>query len=187
MLLPEFMYGTMKEVKSNCLKISRKLNKGIIWEEAINANMVDTASNSGFIILYPQGSGTFYNETHFYVYLLLNQISDARLPNEIREVIYHKCIESPWGVLSLIAGANNSWLYNEKRHASFLKATLKYWDLFINEGDRYFLMDSKNNTLWAVGSSLLYVLANMGVPTEVLKKPLPDGNLKALIDKYNLL
>ena len=71
------------------------------------------------------------------------------------------------------------------RHVPFLKAVLNYWHIFTDEGNKYMSIGAHKNDIWKIHSNIKYVLANMGIPTDILNSQI--DNLDLVIKKYNLL
>jgi hypothetical protein len=84
------------------------------------------------------------------------------------------------GILGLLSSDNQTWLIRRERHQPFLNATLAVWDELDSVGPRYYWA-VQGERLWRVARGLHYVLANMGVPNDVLRSPLPPEGPRALL------
>lgn len=157
---------------------------GKTWHEVAGAeDTIDTADRPGLIVLHGP-SPILGGSPHFYCYLPLTNILQAvleeRLPSDIEEKVFEASLQTPWGVLGLLSQTNVMWIYPPKRHQPMLTACLQFWDTLNREGDRYTNGSNTGQNLWAEHTNLKYVLANMGISTDVLSAPLPDGGVAAL-------
>ncbi|WP_218082116.1 hypothetical protein [Anthocerotibacter panamensis] len=195
--VPSCFYGRYSEVKSRCKKAVTALKRGKTWEEAVDtSSMVDTIATPGLIVL--DGPSSLVGGTlNFHCYPLLSQvqaaITEKRLLPEVEETIFRASLQTVWGVLGLIAQTNVMWFailhltpeYHiqplKERYQPFLDAVLKFWDELYAEGERYTNGSNTGTDLWSNSSNLKYVLANMGVPTELLQAPLPMGGIETLL------
>ncbi len=108
-------------------------------------------------------------------------ILHERLPKELADRVFGEALTLPWGVLSLVAHANQGWVYPEVRHRPFWDRVLQWWETFEAVGPRYTFGGSSTKALWSVPNNVHYVAAHLGVPEEVVKRrPLPPGGLAAL-------
>lgn len=69
---------------------------------------------------------------------------------------------------------------SKDRHQPFLHAVLAAWDEFDAVGPRYYAA-VQGQRLWSLPTGLHYVLANMGVPNDILRAPLPPGGPRDLL------
>ena len=81
-------------------------------------------------------------------------------------------LRTPWGILGLLSSDNQTWLIRRERHQPFLKSALAFWDELDAVGPRYYWA-GQGERLWGVARGLHYVLANMGVPNDMLRASLP--------------
>ena len=79
-----------------------------------------------------------------------------------------------------LAHESQSWAFPQERHEPFVHAAVAAWKDLDSVGPRYYA-GAQGERLWSVPNNLHYVLANMGVPTEVLRAPLPPGGPAALL------
>lgn len=186
MLIPEFMFGIAGDVEERCRKTVTQLKKGVLWDEAVACPMIDTAIESGLLVLNGP-SPLLSGQNHFHIYVLLDEIFNAGFFEQSKAAIFTSCLQTPWGILSLISLKNQFWLIPVERHVRFLEATLGYWEMLSMEGPRYTNGLTTGDTLWSLASNVKYVLANLGVPQDVLRDPLPAGGLAALVSKHDLL
>jgi len=75
---------------------------------------------------------------------------------------------------------NGPWVWSEHRHQPSLHAALSFWKELDAGGARYYVV-GKSERLWRTARNLKYVLANMGVPNDVLNSPLPAEGPSALL------
>jgi hypothetical protein len=99
------------------------------------------------------------------------------------DAIFRDSLSASWGVLGLLAFDNTLWFYaDEERYEPFLDAALSVWDELDAVGPRYYVA-VQGKSLWSIPNSLHYILANMGVPHDLLRTPLPPAGPRALL-KY---
>ena len=102
---------------------------------------------------------------------------------DVMDAIFRESLSVPWGVLGLLVMDNKPWFYvNEERYEPFLDAALSVWDELDAVGPRYYIA-VQGERLWSIPNSLHYILANMGVPHDLLRAPLPPEGPRALL-KY---
>jgi hypothetical protein len=101
------------------------------------------------------------------------------VPAPVEEAIFAASLDVPWGVLGLLSADNQSWLIPRERYQPLLHAALSLWDELDAVGARYCW--SVGERLWSVPNNLHLVLANMGVPGDVLRAPLPPEGPRALL------
>jgi hypothetical protein len=83
-------------------------------------------------------------------------------------------------VLGLLAHDSQSWLLPASRYRPLLHAALEVWLELDAVGSRYYWA-VQGQQLWAVPNNLHFVLANLGVSTELLNAPLPPEGPRALL------
>jgi len=108
--------------------------------------------------------------------------SEGKLPLEIEEQVFTASLQTPWGLLGLLSQTNVIWVYPQQRYQPFLQASILFWDILYQEGNRYSNGSNNGENLWTIHTNLKYVLANLGVSQERLNQPLPSGGLKALLE-----
>ncbi len=187
MKIPEFLYGTYREVKKKSNRILRELTKGASWEEAIESFlMLDTNDMEGNLIL--EGPSPIdRNFKHFHMFAFLSLLDENESLENRQDEIFYKHLETPWGTLSLMPHGDGiiQFLLNPpERHIPFLKSVSKFWEIFISE-EKIFTRHGEIRPLWCYNTNLMFVLARRGVPDEILDAPLPKNDLEALLKKYN--
>lgn len=196
MLIPTTLFGLYRDVKSRCRKLVKRLEAGETWQETVGSDeLVDTMDDPGMIVLAgPEPLLNIYPHFHCYVllYLLIESRFENRLTHEIENAIFNASLSTAWGVLGLISPQNVGWFvhpvkiytlqqWQSIRFRPFLSACLQHWDTLYDEEARYTLGSTVGADLWSIPSNLKYVLANMGVSTEVLLAPLPKGGLAEIV------
>ncbi len=186
MKIPEFMYGTYREVKKNSNRILRELKKGASWEEAVDyLTMLEVNDMEGNLIMNGPHPGE-KDEEHFHMYAFLSLLREHESLENRQEDIFYKHLETPWGTLSLMAGrlgVIQCYFLPPKRHIPFLKSVSKFWEIFIDE-EKKFTRDG-DTSIWSYSSNLKFVLARRNIPHDILRAPLPNNDLDALLKKYN--
>ncbi len=186
MKIPDFLYGTYREVKKNSNRILKELKKGASWEETVDClPMFETNDMEGNLIMEGPYPGE-KDEEHFQMYAFLSLLrGDESLENR-QEEIFYKHLETPWGTLSLMAGRGGLiqfYLIPPERHISFLISVSKFWKIFISE-EKYFTRNG-DTSIWRSSTNLQFVLARRGGSDEILDAPLPNNDLEAFLKKYN--
>jgi hypothetical protein len=186
MQLPAIQYGPWSAVKKRMRTVVSQLKRGADLGEVMTRDgMLDTSAHPGMLVLSGIMTGPASNFHCFLPWMMaLDALFDLRTtptsPAPVEDAIFEASLRTPWGVLGLLAYESNSWLIPRTRHEPFLYAVLGAWSELDAVGARY--CDSfYGKPLWSVPNNLHYVLANMGVPTEVLDAPLPAAGPRALL------
>lgn len=209
MLIPSCFHGLIKDVKKETMKVARKLLAGKTLEEAVaDYEMLDTAKMPGsyyYISLMHQHCA-YPNAFHF-PYLLWNasRIIMDKLGDNFSEYstyeqrIFEELLKKDWSVLCLGGDgasyfANTALVHDEHtfdsrtRWLPYIRAVEKYWNNYASlrnveviEG----FVDG-DNTVWENFRELHFILANLGIPDEVLRQSLPGMDLKKLLDDYGV-
>ena len=196
MELPALFYGLYRDVKRRTSRIVTTIPKGADWMALVEAEgFLDTNATPGFVV-FDGPSSLLGGEPHFQQWLLWAQIKNkwahewSRQSKDadkwgvaVQEVVFQQSLTRPWSTLGLVAGGNTSWLIPKHRYRPFLRAVRQYWDLFDSVGARYSFGLQTATPLWAFTNSIKYVLANLGIPGDTLRAPLPPGGLAELIDR----
>lgn len=197
MQIPSLLYGQAGEVRKRCRRAFRHhaRNQQRFWEAFAADDMIDTADHQGLISVegtYSSGK----NETLYccsmplYLFVIDRQIE--RTP-AMEEEIFSTGLEAPWRLLCMFSRQTMySWFrthdparFRPDRFARYVMAILRYWDVLDAEGARYAGGLAKPEAhLWDVADALKFVLANLGVPHNLLREPLPQvGGLYALLSQ----
>lgn len=185
MLLPAVQYGDWPTVKRRMRKIVAQLKRGAeLIDVMTNDGMLDTADHPGLIVMVRSILGPVPN---FHCFAPMRQAWDAFFdirveppPARITDAIFEASLQTPWGILGLLSSDNQTWLIPRERHQPFLKATLAMWDELDSVGPRYY-WTVQGERLWRVARGLHYVLANMGIPNDMLRSPLPPEGPRGLL------
>ena len=185
MLLPAVQYGPWSVVKKRMRTVVSQLKRGEeLGEVMIRDGMLDTSAYPGMLVLAGIVHGSV---TSFHCSMPWRKAWDAlfdpntpTVPTPIEDAIFEASLRTPWGILGLLASDSQSWLIPTSRHEPFLHAALATWDELDAVGARYYVA-VQGERLWSVPNNLHYVLANMGVPNEILRAPLPAEGPRALL------
>jgi hypothetical protein len=79
-----------------------------------------------------------------------------------------------------MAHDNQAWFSSAERYEPFLRAVIHVWDELRAVGPRYYWA-TQGEDLWSIPNNLHFVLANMGVPHDRLRAPLPADGLGAMV------
>jgi hypothetical protein len=185
MLLPAIQYGPWSVVKKRMRTVVSQLKRGKDLGEVMTRDgMLDTSAHPGMLVLSGIVQGPVPNFHCFLPWTLaLDALFDPRtptVPTPTEDAVFEASLRPPWGILGILAHENNSWLLRTKRHEPFLHAALEAWSELDAVGDRY-CSSFYGKRLWSVPNNLHYVLARMGVPTEILNAPLPAEGPRALL------
>ena len=209
MLVPSCFHGLIKDVKRETMKVARKLLSGKSLDEAVAAyEMLDTAKmlDSYYYISLTHQHCAYPNAFHF-PYLLWNasRIIMDKLGDNFSEYstyeqrIFEELLKKEWSVLCLGGDgasyfANMALVHDEHtfdnrtRWLPYIKAVERYWNSYASlrnvEVIKGFV--DGDNTVWENFRELHFILANLGIPDEELRRPLPGMDLKKLIDDYGV-
>ncbi len=181
MLLPAVQYGDWKTVRARTRKIIAQLKRGASFVEAMTRDgMLETADTDGFLVVMGIQGGSAANFHCFMPWKdLWDVVFDMRTtptsPSALEDAIVDASLQTAWGILGLLSHESQSWVFPPKRHEPLLHAAIAAWKELDSVGPRYYAA-VQGERLWSVPNNLHYVLANMGVPNDVLRAPLPpDG------------
>lgn len=184
--LPAIQYGDWNMVRRRMQKVVTQLVRGEpLVEVMLRDGMVDPFEHPGLLVLAGIMTGS---APHFHCFMpwklawdaLFKRRDDPTVPSLLEDSVFEASLQAPWGVLGLIASDSQSWLLPTPRHEPFLQAALSAWHELDAVGARYYTA-VQGKPLWSVPNNLHYVLANMGVPTEILRAPLPPDGPRALL------
>ena len=185
MLLPAIQYGPWNAVKKRMRTVVSQLKRGKDLGEVMTRDgMLDSSAHPGMLVLGGIVMGPTPNFHCFTPWMKAwDELFDPHtptVPTPIENAIFETSLRTPWGILGLLAYDNNSWLTPATRHEPFLHAVLAAWSELDAVGERY-CNTFYGRRLWSVHNNLHYVLANMGVPNEILNAPLPPEGPRSLL------
>jgi len=186
MLLPAIQYGPWSEVKKRMRRVVTQLKRGKDLGELMTSDgMLDPAEHPGLLVLSGITTGPAPNFHCFMPWRIAwDALFDLRttptIPTPLDDAIFEASLHTTWGILGLVAYDNNSWLFPPARYEPFLLAVLAAWSELDAIGSRY-SCSFYGRPLWSVPNNLHFVLANMGVPSELLNAPLPPEGPGALL------
>jgi hypothetical protein len=184
--LPAIQHGSWSSVRRRMLKVVTRLLRGDPLADVMLVDgLVDPTRQPGFLVMGGVMTG---GEPHFHCFMpwksawdaLFDLPVDPTVPAPLEDRVFEASLQAPWGVLGLLSSDSQSWLIPAPRHAPFLEAVLAVWDELDAVGARYYTA-VQGKSLWSVPNNLHYVLAGMGVSTEILRAPLPPGGPRALL------
>lgn len=184
--LPAIQYGDWKTVKRRMRKVVTQLIRGDKLSDVMTRDgMLDPSEHPGFLVVSGIMTGSVLNFHCFMPWKIAwDAMFDLRTtptsPTPIEDAVFEQSLQAPWGVLGLLSSESNSWLIPRERHEAFLHAVLSVWNELDSLGERY-CSSFYGRRLWTLPNNLHYVLANMGVPDEVLGAPLPPEGPRALL------
>jgi hypothetical protein len=186
MLLPAIQYGPWSEVKKRMRRVVTQLKRGKDLDELMTCDgMLDPADHPGLLVLSGITTGPVPNFHCFMPWkaawpLLFDLRTAPTIPAPLEDAIFESSLQAPWGLLGLLASESQTWLTPTSRHEPLLRAALAAWSELDAIGPRY-SYSFYGRPLWSVPNNLHYVLANMGVPIELLSAPLPPEGPGALL------
>ena len=180
MLLPAAQYGDWADVKKRMRDLVTRIKRGeSIVAVMTEGGMLNAGEQPGMLMM---GGRILAGGQDFHCFMPWQPLWQDP-PNDlgVMNAIFQESLSVSWGVLGLLAFENKPWFYvDEERFEPFLAAALRVWDELDAVGPRYF-DGVQGRSLWSLPSSLHYVLANMGVPGEVLRAPLPPEGPRGLL------
>jgi hypothetical protein len=188
MQVPALIYGLYPEVERRARgTFITKLKRGASFEEAINADhIIDTAEHDGLFNLN-HGDSDLGDRPHYHViYVLLalmGAVANGRLPQELKETVFHACLGSSWGVLLLLPHSLTRWVRPEHHWLPFLRAAAQFWPILDAEGARYTYGDVFGSSLQDSVTAVDYVLHNANIFRGGIGQPRP-ANWPALVEAY---
>ena len=203
MLIPSCFHGLIKDVKRETAKVARKLLAGKPLEEAVAAyEMLDTRDFPNSFFYLRTIVQVLCEPDDFHFPYLVKNISDLLYKKydydyKIIDMEWQRLIplfwEADWSMLCLCECENGLYTNPLIRKAEsfdkrtrwfpYLKAVLRHWNVYVKMGD---VFEDERRSIWWANNSLRYILGNLGIPDEELRRPLPGMDLKKLIDDYGV-
>jgi hypothetical protein len=140
--------------------------------------MIDTSNHPGDIVMIRSILGPVPNFHCFAPWRVVWET--GALPELVTDAMFAASLTTSWGVLGLMSSDNGPWIWPAAHRQPFLHAALSFWGELDAVGPRY-LWTYPPERLWRVAQGLHYVLANMGVPNDVLSAPLPPEGPRGLL------
>jgi hypothetical protein len=184
MRVPALLHGLNSEVRRRISAAVRAFAGGRRWDEALGAeSLVDVEATQALVVL--NGPAPLLStESHIHAYLPISLVLEAQRKGTLSEPRRQEAIEqalrTPWGLLGILAPANQLVVYPPAMHRAVLGAALEAWDTLDGIGKRYTVGLREGARLWDVTTNLHYVLARLGVDERTLSQPLPAGGLRAI-------
>ena len=187
--IPSIVWGAFPEVRRGVARAVRQFASGRSWDEAMAGSTVFPEANPGLIVLNGPAP-LLRGEPHFYIFLPLALVLEETRKGKMEESRKHQAVlESlltPWGLLGVIAPANQMIVYPAELHMPILQAAVKFWDALDAVGPKYTVGLREGAKLWDVTTNLHYVLGQVGVDNEQLREELPPGGLAEIVPKWVL-
>ncbi|WP_428263403.1 hypothetical protein [Haliangium sp.] len=186
MKLPALFHGLYRDVKRRTAKIVTRIRKGDDWIALVEAEgLLDVDTTPGLVVMKGPSS-LLGGKPHFQAWLLWLQFRAKALDEDrqdLIEAVFQQSLTRPWSTLGLVSYQNHPWFYAKHRYRPFLRAVREYWHIYAAVGARYSYGVPEPVDLWTLNNSIHYVLANLGIPGDDLRAPLPPGGLAELIDR----
>jgi hypothetical protein len=198
MKIPELFFGSYRDVKRRCEKIVRGLSDENSWHDYFDSEKkIDTQTTDGLIILAGPAAVLDKSASNFHCYVFLDTVRQfsykSKVSSLLEEEIFKQSLKSAWGTLGLLSYKNVVWFWHPentftvqeweaRRYLPLLAASLEHWDTLYAEGNRYTNGAGTPKDLWSISTNIKYVLANMGVSSDILNASLPSGGLKEVVE-----
>lgn len=186
MLLPAVQYGDWTDVRKRMRTIVTRIKRGESIVSVMSEDgMLDVGEHPGMLMM---GGRILAGGQDFHCFMpwqtLWQTLFDSRTKTPaapgVTAAIFRESLSVSWGILGLLSFENQVWVYPEERRQAFLDAAIGAWHELDAVGSRYFA-DVEAKRLWSVPNNLHFVLANMGVPPDLLRAPLPADGPRALL------
>lgn len=181
MRIPALQYGEVTDVKKRMRPIVKRLLRG---EDLVavmtEGGLIDVAQHPGYLVM---AGKVLDGAPHFHCMQPWTPLWQALLEHDdddLNESLFATALRAPWGVLGLLPYENHPWLIPESRLEPFVEAVLGFWPELESIGARYYEALA-GKPLWEVSSTLHYALANLGVPLDRLRAPLPPSGPRGLL------
>lgn len=202
MLIPKFLFGTARDVRSSVQRIVTRLKRGeSIQGVCESSEMIEfDTTSSGFIWLDNAWVLRPAKEADFRAVQLTTCLFDAqRIPfdrsNVIRKVSAEYLSSFPWGTVILNSGQGGSWLYDlphrplrpcRQAFVALLRGTMHHWHILTSFGPRFYRGGAAPCTFTEAIPAYGHAMAVLDVDPrgENLRwKPLPELCDEVLIKK----
>jgi hypothetical protein len=184
--VPAPLYGPYEAADRHARAWVRRLSAGKS-QRPIDDEKVDIEHRPGLLLLN-QPPAILRKDPHAHCALPMMHLKFARTREQVGQDVEDGCfrdwLTADWSLVGLLAQINVMWFSGHpERFRPFLDAVVAAWPtLYGLVGPRYSVGSVHGQDLWTVSSNLKYVLANMGVPTDPLRAPLPRGGLDELVE-----
>lgn len=178
-LVPSGLVGPLAEVRARLIRPVRDFVAGGPWPPYPD----DFAELSGLIVLSP--SGLLMNDRYVHAFLplklLVDEITAGRLSPEREQVAVWASLQTPFGLLGLLAPPNQMLVHPAGVHRPGAEAVARFWPELDAAGPRYTIGGTDGALLWDIPTNAQYLLGKAGVPLDALARPLPPGGPAALL------
>jgi hypothetical protein len=100
----------------------------------------------------------------------------------VEQDTFDQWLRADWSLVGLLAPVNVAWFRQPARFRPLVERVVTRWSALSALGSRYSDGGASGQELWSLATNLKYVLANMGVASRELRRPLPSGGLTAFAD-----
>jgi hypothetical protein len=183
MQIPRLLCGNGKQVAAACRKHITRFMRGASWS-GLGGELIDDRDAPGLVSLNGP-SPLLVGESNVHAYAPFWELAKALAKGRIARTEaargFDEALEHPWSILGLLSQANYRWFDAPGRAEAFLVAMARHWHALDAVGPRYTMGSQLGQRLWEVPLLHKYVLANRGIPRDALHRPLPGGDLAALV------
>jgi hypothetical protein len=189
MRVPAVQFGDWPIVRKRMRSIVTRIKRGeSIVAVMTEDGMIDVNEHPGMMMM---GGTMLAGRENFHCFMpwlpLWQTLLDSRAktppPPGAMAAIFEESLTVSWGVLGLLSFENQMWIARPDRFQPFLNAVISVWDEFDTVGSRY-VAGMQGESLWSIPNNLHYILANLGVPDDVLSGVLPPEGPRALLNMY---
>ena len=177
--VPRGLVGPLAEIRARLIRPVRDFVEGGPWPPYPD----DSAEPSGLIVLSP--SALLANGQHVHAFLPLNllvgEITVGRVSPERERVAVWASLQTPFGLLGLLAPPNQMLVHPPAVHRPGAEAVARFWPELDAVGPRYTIGATDGARLWDIPTNVQYLLGKAGVPTDALVRPLPPSGPAALL------
>jgi hypothetical protein len=183
--LPAIEYGLHADVRRRASAAMRRFAAGTPWADALEAgDRVSTATSPGLVVLNGPAP-LLAAEPNFHAFLplalVLEGVRKGKLDDGLREEATLASLDTPWGLLGVLAPVNQMLVYPPSTHRPVLEAAVRWWDVLDAVGPRYTTGLREGARLWSVVNNLHFVLGRFGVSDDTLRTPLPTTGLRGIV------
>lgn len=182
--IPANLIGSASDVDRDLRHRIDDFLTGAPWQPFADGNVAPR----GLVVLTgpaPALASDVHTRVHRPLQLLIEAMIADRVPPAREDDVVAASLSTAAGVLGLLSPCNQMLVYPTGRHRAIVDAAIEFWPQFEALGVRYTLGLPEGRRLGALPTNLNYLLAHLGVPADLLSRPLPPDGPAALIGPWN--
>jgi hypothetical protein len=184
MKIPTACYGRYRDVRARMRTLVKKLHQGARIEGALGAELLDTATTPGLLVLHgpsPLLGGEHAFQLYLPHFIIRKAVLKSELPDGIARQVFGDSLQSAWSLLGLLSEPNQGWLSAQEDCLRAVDATRALWSEMDAVGPRYTTGLPAGQRLWDAKGNLARLLVCAGIAPELIRGEAPPGGFPELL------